>query len=141
AIATGDLRRLGLVALHTGEYFRQKGSFAEARVRAEQALAMGDKLQDPPLIVYASEYLGLACHALGDYPRASRLLWAAMQFSKAEWRPGIFGGTVLGSWEARQSVLLAWRARCLAECGDFDEGIDAGRRAVALADGLDSPYS
>ena len=33
---------------------------------------------------------------------------------------------------------LGWFARCLAERGEFDEGIDAGREAVAIAEG---PYS
>src|SRR5262249_32978099 len=32
-------------------------------------------------------------------------------------------------------------ARCLAELGEFEEGIDVGRRGVALAEGLGSPYS
>ena len=48
---------------------------------------------------------------------------------------------VIGSWEAFQAITLAWLARCLAELGEFEEGVDAGRRAVALAEELGSPYS
>jgi tetratricopeptide (TPR) repeat protein len=48
---------------------------------------------------------------------------------------------MIGSWDAHQAITLAWLARCLAELGEFDEGVDAGRRAVALAEVVDIPYS
>jgi tetratricopeptide (TPR) repeat protein len=48
---------------------------------------------------------------------------------------------MVSSWDAHQAVSLAWLARCLAEIGEFDEGIPAGRRAVALAEELEIPYS
>src|SRR5439155_3936888 len=79
ASAISDSRRLGLVSIHTAEYFRQTGRFAEARTLAEQALVLGDKLGDLPLQLYASHYLGLACNALGDYRRASEVLRAVVQ--------------------------------------------------------------
>jgi len=140
ASAISDDRRLGLVGIHTAEYLRQTGQFAEARRRAEQALAMGEKLQDVPLQSYAGHYFGLACHALGDYRRGSELLRAVTQSSQPEGRTGAFG-MVSSSWDAHQAISLAWLARCLAEIGEFDEGIAAGRRAVALAEGLESPYT
>jgi tetratricopeptide (TPR) repeat protein len=130
-----------LVSLHSAEYFRQTGRFAEARTLAEQALAMGDKLQDSPVQLYARHYLGLACHALGDYRRASELLRAVTQWPPIEWRPSAVGSTVSGSWGAYQAMNFAWLARCLAEIGEFDEGVDAGRRAVALTEELGSPYN
>jgi tetratricopeptide (TPR) repeat protein len=142
ASAISDSRRLGLVSIHTAEYFRQTGRFAEARTLAEQALALGDKLQDLPLQLYASHYLGLACNALGDYRRASEVLRAVVQSPPpTEGRTGAFGGMVIGSWAAFQAITLAWLARSLAELGEFDEGVDAGRRAVALGEELGSPYS
>ena len=140
ASAISDPRRLGLVSIHTAESYRQTGRFAEARTLAEQALAMGDKLQDIPLQLYARHYLGLACHALGEYRRASELLRAVVQSPPIEWRPGAVGGTVSGSWGAYQAINFAWLARCLGERGEFDEGVHAGRRGVALTEGLDSPY-
>src|SRR5262249_57218384 len=72
ATAISDSRRLGVVSIHTAEYFRQRGRFAEARTRAEQALTLGDKQGDLPLKFYASHYVGLACQGLGDYRRASQ---------------------------------------------------------------------
>ena len=141
ASAISDPRRLGLVSIHTAEYFRQTGQFTQARTLAEQALAMGDKLKDPPLHLYASHYLGLACHALGDYRRASEVLRVVVQSPQGEWRTGAYGGMIIGSWSAFQAITLAWLARCLAERGEFDESVDAGHRAVTLAEGLGSPYS
>ncbi|MGH7306202.1 MAG: ATP-binding protein, partial [Candidatus Rokuibacteriota bacterium] len=137
--AISDSRRLGLVSIHTAEYFRQTGRFAEARTLAEQALAMGDKLQDVPLQSYGGQYFALACNALGDYRRASELLRVVTQSPQPERWTGAFG--MVASWDAHQAISLGWFARCLAELGEFDEGVAAGRRAVALVDGLDSPYS
>jgi class 3 adenylate cyclase/tetratricopeptide (TPR) repeat protein len=136
-----DARRLGLVSIYTGEYFRQTGQFAQARTLAEHALALGDKLQDIPLRLYASQYLGLACHALGDYRRAAELLQIIAHSLQSEWPTGGLGGMVIGSWTGFQAITLAWLARCRAELGEFEHGMAAGRRAVALAEGLDSPYS
>jgi tetratricopeptide (TPR) repeat protein len=137
ASAHADAHRLGLVSIHTAEYFRQTGRFAEARSLAQKALAMGEKLQDVPLQIHAGQYFGLACHALGDYRRASEVLRAVTQTSRPERRA--LG--VVPSWDAHQAISLAWLARCLAEIGEFDEGIPAGRHSVALAEGLEFPYS
>jgi class 3 adenylate cyclase/tetratricopeptide (TPR) repeat protein len=139
ATAISDDRRLGLVCIHTAEYLRQTGRFAEARTLAEKALAMGDKLQDVPLQSYAGQYFGLACHALGGYRRASELLRVVTQTPQPELWTGALG--MVASWDAHQAISLAWLARCLAELGEFEEGVAAGRRAVALAEGLESPYS
>src|SRR5262249_22316449 len=106
---------------------------------AEKALSMGDKLQDVPLQSYAGQYFGLACHALGDYRRASELLRVVTGAPQPEGWTGALG--MVASWDAHQAISLAWFARCLAELGEFDEGVAAGRRAVALAEGLDMPYS
>jgi tetratricopeptide (TPR) repeat protein len=143
ATAIADRRRLALVSGHTAEYYRQTGRFTEARRLAEQALALGDDLRDVPLQLYARHYLALACHALGDYARASDLLRSVLRLPETGWQAGAFGGTVMGSasWETFQAINLAWLARCLAERGEFDEGTEAGRRAVALAEGLGSPYT
>jgi tetratricopeptide (TPR) repeat protein len=141
ASAISDSRRLASIAIHNAEYFRQTGQFAEARELGEKALALGDKLQDVPLRLYASHYLGLACHALGDYGRAAQLLQTVARSPEAEWPAGWFRATVSGSWAAFQAVTLSWLARCLSERGEFEEGLDAGHRAVTFAEGLGSPYS
>jgi len=136
ATAISDSRRLGWVSIHTAEYFRQTGRFGEARTLAEQALAQGEKLEDLPLTVQANHIVGLTCHALGDYPRASEALRNVAQSAEPDWRS--LGGTATGSWAAYQAVNFAWLARCLAELGEFEEGVAAGRQGIDLAE---SPYS
>ena len=142
ASAISDSRRLGLVSIHTAEYFRQTGRFAEARTLAEQALALGEQAAGRP----APALCGPVSRA--RLPRPRRLparvrdcCGPSCRRRQPEWRTGAFRGTVIGSWAAYQAITLAWLARCLAERGEFDEGVDAGRRAVALAEGLGSPYS
>ncbi len=141
ASAIPDARRLGLVSILTGEGLRQTGSFVEARAHAEQALALAEKLQDVPLRVYASHYFGLACHAVGDYRRASVLLRFVTQTPQPELPPDAFGGAVVGSWAALQAITLGWLARCLADRGEFEEGAAAGLQAITTAEALESPYS
>jgi class 3 adenylate cyclase/tetratricopeptide (TPR) repeat protein len=140
ATRLGDSHRLAWVSLHTGEYFRQDGRFVEARQLAEQALALGNNLQDLPLQLIASEYLALACYGLGDYRRAVELLREVARSRPDELRPDAFESTAVGSWSGHQVMTLAWLTRCLAECGEFEEGLAAGRQAVAIAEGLDSQY-
>src|SRR5262249_22900081 len=71
--------------------------------------------------------------------RASELLRVVTQASQPEGWRGALG--MVASWDAHQAITLAWLARCLAELGEFDEGLAAGRRAVGLAEGLNHPYS
>ena len=137
--AVSDERRLALVYIHTAEYLRQTGQFTDARTLAEKALALGEHLQDVPVQSYAGQYFGLACHALGDFRRASELLRVVTQAPQPEGWRGALG--MVASWDAHQAITNAWFARCLAELGEFEEGIAAGRRAVALAEGLNHPYS
>src|SRR5262249_2757248 len=85
ANAISDDGRLGLVCIQTAEYDRQTGRSAEARALAEKALAMGTKLQDVPLQLYAGHYIGLSSHALGDYRRASEALRTVVHTPQAEW--------------------------------------------------------
>src|SRR5882724_6655075 len=117
--AISDERRLGLVCIHAAEYLRQTGRFAEARALAEKALTMGNRLQDIPLQSYAGQYFGLACHALGEYRRASELLRVVTRAPQPERWAGALG--MVGRWDAHQAISLAWFARCLAELGEFDE--------------------
>jgi class 3 adenylate cyclase/tetratricopeptide (TPR) repeat protein len=140
ATASSDSRRLGLISIDTGEYFRQTGRFAEARALSERALALGEELRDVPLRLYACHSLGLACHALGDYGRAADLMRTVARSPESEWPAGAFRGTVSGSWKGYIAVNLAWLARCLAERGEFEEGVAVGREAVAVAEGLGNPY-
>src|SRR4030095_15661588 len=94
---------------------------------------------DVPLQSYAGQYFALACNALGENRRASDLLRVVTQAAQPEGWRGALG--MVASWDAHQAISLAWFARCLAELGEFDEGVAAGRRAGGLAGRLEDPYS
>jgi class 3 adenylate cyclase/tetratricopeptide (TPR) repeat protein len=141
AQALDDPLRLGWVWLYIGEYFRQTGRFADACALGERACALADKLQNLPLQFIASHYLGLARHAVGDYRRAATLLRAVAKGPQADVELRGFGRTATGSWPGFLAVNLAWLSRCLAECGEFEEGMASGGQALAIAEGLDNPYS
>jgi class 3 adenylate cyclase/tetratricopeptide (TPR) repeat protein len=138
-----DARRIGWVLIHTGEYYRQTGHFAEACRLIERAHVIAEKLQDVPLRLASHHYLALARYALGDYRLAADLLhvvggaWSR----QTDYAPGTFGGAVTGLGAGSLAINLAWRARCLAECGDFGEGLASASEALGIAEDLASPYS
>jgi tetratricopeptide (TPR) repeat protein len=68
-------------------------------------------------------------------------LQTIVQSSPIEGRAGVFGGMVIESWAAFLAITLAWLARCLADVGEFEEGVAASHQAVTLGEELGSPYS
>ena len=101
ASAISDSRRLRLVSIHTAEYFRQTGRFAEARTLAEQALAMGDKLQDRPApALRRAITLGSPATPSATTGAHPRCCGPSCRSPQAEWRTGAYGGTMIGSWAA-----------------------------------------
>jgi class 3 adenylate cyclase/tetratricopeptide (TPR) repeat protein len=136
-----DARRRGWVSMHLGEYSRQIGHFRDASALIQRAREMAGTVDDLPLRLAAEQYLGMALHALGDYPRAADHERRAAEFPRDEPAPGGFGPTQAGSPAGFRAVSLGWLARCLAEIGEFDEGIELGREAVRLAEEIDHPYT
>jgi tetratricopeptide (TPR) repeat protein len=62
-----DVRRLGWISLHKGDYCRHMGRFTEACTFIERAYRIAEAVPDGALRLAASQYLGLARHALGDF--------------------------------------------------------------------------
>ena len=137
----GDARRRGWVSMHLGEYSRQIGHFREASALIQRAREIAGTIDDMPLRLASDQYLGMAFHALGDYRRAAEHERRAAEFPRDEPAPGGFGPTQAGSPAGFRVVSLGWLARCLAEIGEFDEGIEVGREAVRLAEEIDRPYT
>src|SRR5262249_3307663 len=52
-----------------------------------------------------------------------------------------FGRTNAGSRAGFLAINLSWLARCLAERGEFEEGLAFGQQGVATVQYLDDPYS
>ena len=137
----GDARRRGWVSMHLGEYARQTGHFREASALIERAREIAAAIGDLPLRLAADQYLGMAFHALGDYRRAADHERRAAEFPREEPAPGGFGPTQTGTPAGFRAVSLGWLARCLAEIGEFDEGIATGREAIRVAEEIDRPYA
>ena len=80
--------------------------------------------------------LGQVYHALGDYRRAADFFTRTIASLQGDLEREHFGMAGLPSVYAR-----AWLAWCLAELGDFPEGIARGEEAVAIAEAADHAYS
>ena len=125
----------------SGEYSRQIGHFREASALIQRAREIAGTIDDMPLRLASDQYLGMAFHALGDYRRAAEHERRAARVSAGRARAGRLRphpGRLAGGFRA---VSLGWLARCLAEIGEFDEGIEVGREAVRLAEEIDRPYT
>ncbi|MGH7277554.1 MAG: ATP-binding protein, partial [Candidatus Rokuibacteriota bacterium] len=141
ATKADDVRRLGWISLHKGDYCRHMGRFTEACAFIERAYQIAETVSDGALRLAASQYLGLARHALGDYVRAADLLRAVVQSPADDTPPAGFGRTQSGSRAGFLAVNLAWLGRCLADCGEFSEATTWVQKGRAIAEDLKTPYS
>jgi class 3 adenylate cyclase/tetratricopeptide (TPR) repeat protein len=136
ADAVGDERRLGLVAAYTSASWWWAGDYEPAAQAGGRALAIGDRIGDLEIQALANFFLGHAYYDRGDYRRASehfRRNVEALQGDLARERFGMLGPASLGS-----GTWLLW---CLAETGDFAEGISRGEEYARLAEAVDQPFS
>ena len=83
-----------------------------------------------------STFLALAHHTLAEYPAAIELARRNTVTLTPERELDRYGMALLPSVYSR--VVLAWS---LAETGEFDAALAAGRQAVAIAERADHPYS
>jgi len=136
-----DPRRIAWVSIYMGEHWRQTGEFTRAIASIERALGQGETVGDPAVRLAAHQYLGLACYAVGDYRRAAALMRTVAQLPPDDPVAAQFRPTQAGSPAGFRAVSLGWLARCLADIGDFDEGLAHGAEAIRIAEGIDHPYS
>jgi predicted ATPase len=131
-----DERRLGTVSACMGHYFWITGKSAQARTSAQSAQIAGETLGDLSLQVGGNFYLGTSCHDSGDYRQAAGFFRKVMQLLQDDMsreRCGLTGfPAVMARW------LLA---ECLAERGEFEEGLVHAQEGVRLAEVLDHAYS
>ncbi len=134
AEAGGDQRQLARVHSFMLQHFRLKGDLARAVESGERALAIAERLDDSALRVLANAFLGSVYTARGDYRKAADILRTCAKSS----------GTLI-----RQDHYIAglvpvfWRVylvSCLAEVGDFTEGIGYGEEGMRLAEAADHQY-
>jgi tetratricopeptide (TPR) repeat protein len=131
-----DQRRLGQTFAYLAEYFRMTGDSAHAVASGECALDLATALGDFPLQVMATFFLGTAYSALGEYRRAEDYFRRNVALLTGELRRERFGMTGLPAVISR-----TWLVSCLADLGEFDEGIARGDEAVQLAEAAEHPFS
>ena len=133
--ALGDQQRLGRTLGYMAGSVWLRGDHARAIECGERALALGVALADPALQLPAYLYQGLANYSISDYRQAIKSLrqMASLGDSSSRDRFGMAGFP---------SVLArAWWAWCLAELGEFAEGVVRGEEGVRIAEDGNHAYS
>jgi tetratricopeptide (TPR) repeat protein len=132
----GDQRRLGWISAYMSEHSRQTGHSADAPTFAERARTIAEELEDFPLRIAATYYLGTAYFVSGDYPRADEFFSNTLRLLDGDLnreRCGLAGFPAVMS-----RAFWAW---ALAERGEFDQGMTHAEEGMRLAEALDHPYS
>ncbi len=112
------------------------GHYARAIEVGQRDLAIAAGFKSFGLNVVANLRLGQAHHALGDYGRAADFFTRTITSLQGDLERERFDMPGLPSVYAR-----TWLGWCLAEFGDFPEGIVRGEEAVAIAEAADQDYS
>ncbi|MBI2161539.1 MAG: sigma 54-interacting transcriptional regulator [Candidatus Rokubacteria bacterium] len=136
ARSLGDQGRLGRAAAFLTDYFRLMGDQDRAIEYGHQALALAETLGDFVLQVRTNTYLGQTCHARGDYRGATQFLQKNVAALGGGREHDLLGFGQLPSVHSR--TCLVW---CLAELGEFDEGIRRGEEAVRISESSNHPFT
>ena len=131
-----DPRRLTRVFSFMTQYFRLVGHLDLAVESAERALALADRLRDTPFWIIANTFLGAAYDARGEFRKAADVLRKSV-----EALPDIALGQdvrVAGLVPVFARIYLVY---CLADMGEFREGLDHGDEGTRLAEAANDAYS
>jgi tetratricopeptide (TPR) repeat protein len=113
-----------------------RGDHERAVESCQRDLPVAAEFKNFPFQVMIQFLLGQAYHALGDYPRALDALRRNVVSLEGELLRERFDLPGLVSVLSR-----AWLAWCLAECGEFSEGLGVAEEAIQIAETVDDPYS
>jgi predicted ATPase/class 3 adenylate cyclase len=134
--ALKDPRRLGWVSVYVSSTAWLLGALDRAVEAGQRALHIASTLEDVALQVETTYRLGHAYWALGDYRRATTFLTQTAESLQGEQIHERFGLPGLPASTSR-----GWLARCLAELGEFAQGIAQGQESVRIAEAVDHPFS
>jgi tetratricopeptide (TPR) repeat protein len=135
AQSLGDRLRLGWVsAYRTNALLFFLGENESAIASGEQAHTTAVALGDVRLQIAANLALGQVCHAVGQYRRGAALLRQNVASLEAELLRR-------GHKPAQQIYSRACLACCLAELGEFQEGLACSVEAMRMAEETDRSYA
>jgi tetratricopeptide (TPR) repeat protein len=142
--ALNDQWRLGLICEGLVSAFRLVGNSDRALTYSQRCHALATTLGDVGLQIASSQRLGMIYYDLGNYHRAMAYLRSnvaslqgALLYERFEviTRHFLPISNSLPAITARTYLVL-----CLAEVGEFAEGIAYGEEALRLAEEIDRPY-
>jgi class 3 adenylate cyclase/tetratricopeptide (TPR) repeat protein len=136
AEAVNDGDRIAWVSCHLTGCLWLMGQAEEAIVLGQRALALAPSSGDSALKVATGFFLGQAYRAIDDYRQAKAILREIVADLTEDQRYERFGTSGFPSVMAR-----TWLVWCLAETGEFAEGIKIGEEALRVADEVDQPLS
>jgi tetratricopeptide (TPR) repeat protein len=132
----GDQRQLARAAFYLSEYCRQMGDQTGALAAGQRALTLATALGECGLQAAMHFRQGQVYINLGEYRQALDCFGHSL---------ALLHGEPIGERFGLPGVLAvlsrAWTARCLAELGEFDEGMAYGEEAIRIAVAVDHPFS
>jgi tetratricopeptide (TPR) repeat protein len=136
AAELNDHRRLGQIYTYMASAFWLMGNHEGAATLSQNALSLAEAGGDVTLEVMANYRLGQAHYWLGDYRRVIDHLRRNVTLLEGELLYQRFGMVGLPAVLSRTFLV-----QCLAECGEFVQGIADGEDAVRIAEAVDHPFS
>jgi tetratricopeptide (TPR) repeat protein len=135
AEALDDQLRLGRVSAYLVTYCYVVCNQERAVASGQRALAIATALGNFPLQVELNFRLGQVYHQIGDYHVAMNFLSRNLELLQGE------SARELGFLYSPAMASRTWLVLCLAERGDFLQGLSYGKEAVQIAETLDQPFS
>jgi len=136
ATAIGDERRLARIESFMSNYYGNVGRSQLALEAAERALALGEKLGEPDILIMAALSVGEIQRTLGNYPRARDFLTRVVDMIPPAEVQRAHGQVGLPAVRARSH--LAWT---LAEMGEFERARSVADESLRIADAHGHAYS
>src|SRR4029453_15805361 len=134
--ALGDERRLAWVNAYKIDFYRLTGDQDRALEAGERAHALAQRLDDFVLTIGTNTWLGQVRYGLADYQGAITLFRQNVEQLVGPHMTERFGRPQVLAIHSR--TILVW---CLAELGEFEEGIARGEEAMRIAEGVEQPLS
>ncbi len=135
AAALGDRRRNAAVASYLTQYYWGVAEHDQALAAGARALELATGLGDPQLEAETLFYLGIVYLSLGRYRVAAEMLERSIGPPAVAHRFSKRAQAIAGS------VAQAYLARCLAELGEFADGIARGSEGLELAERIGHPFA
>jgi tetratricopeptide (TPR) repeat protein len=135
-----DHHRLGQVSAYMSSYFWMRGDHDRALTTGHRALAIAQSLKDVTLEAETNLRLGQTYYGLGRYHQALEFLKRNMA-AREPLQPHVGEPSGRLAPHILSAFSSTWYVGCLAELGEFAEGMAQAERAVRVAEAMDQPYS